>query len=59
MKETPTTGGELIRHLHAIADALYKDLKRDGPDGDKAFETRLHECILTLKRFEIVMKNEA
>ena len=49
---TPASGGELIQLIHKIADALYNDLKQDSPEGDRAFDTRLHKFILMLKRFE-------
>lgn len=49
---TPASGGELIRALNSIADALYADLKQDSPNGDRAFDTRLHTLILMLQRFE-------
>ena len=52
MKDTPITGGQLIVSLHSFADALYQDLKKDSPEGDKAFDIRLHQCILMLQRFE-------
>lgn len=51
-ESTPVSGGELIERLHTIADALHEDLKQDSPEGDRAFDTRLHNLILMLKRFE-------
>ena len=56
IETTPVSGGELIERLHIIADALYGDLKRDAPKGDRAFEIRIHTLILMLKRFEAKMK---
>ncbi len=56
MERTPETGGELIRDLHYFADGLRKDLQQDCPEGDKAFDTRLHQCILMLQRFERQVK---
>ena len=50
--ETPQTGGQLIIILHEIANSLYQDLNKDSPEGDRAFDTRLHQCILMLQRFE-------
>ena len=58
METTPISGGELINSLHTVADALYTDLKQDSPNGDRAFETRIHTLILMLKRFEAEMKRE-
>ena len=58
MIPTPKTGGQLIQILHEIANSLYKDLARDCPGGDEAFETRLHQCILMLQRFERQTKEE-
>ncbi len=55
---TPVSGGELINKLHTIANALHADLKQDSPTADFAFETRLHNLILMLKRFDYEMKRE-
>ena len=57
--DTPETGGHLIRCLYTIAGALYQDLAKDSPEGDKAFDIRLHQTILMLKRFEKQAKAES
>lgn len=52
-KRTPVSVGELLDEIRATADALYKDLaEQTGPMTDEAFDTRLHNFILMLKRYE-------
>ena len=58
MIDTPQTGEQLGRILDEVANSLYQDLARNCPEGDEAFKTRLHQCILMLQRFEKQMKKQ-
>ena len=50
---TPTTVRNLLSQIRAVADALYKDLAdQTGPMDDTVFDTRLHNFILMLQRYE-------